>query len=113
MSVEQTIDIESKILKYMRELIENIFESETNYKVIYRVGDYIAYQIHEGEYAAIDITDHVTPESKYTQVTTTPTFKNANELKIFLSNLMIDKYIMMKRDLEREAGMHEYGKPYL
>jgi hypothetical protein len=113
MSVEQTIDIENKILKYMRELIENVFESETKYKVVYRVGDYIAYQISESEYAAVDITDHITPESKYTQVTTTPTFKSAAELKIYLSNLMIDKYIMMKRDLEREAGMHEYGTPYL
>jgi hypothetical protein len=113
MPIEQAIEIENKILKYMRELIENVFEAETKYKVVYRVGDYIAYQVREGEYAAVDITDHVTPESKYTQVTVTPTFKNANELKIYLSNLMIDKYIMMKRDLEREAGMHEYGTPYL
>lgn len=113
MSLEQTIETESKILKYMRELIENIFESETKYKVVYRVGDYLAYQLPDGDYTAVDITDRVTPESKYTHTVTTPTFKNVIELKIYLSNLMIDKYIMMKRDLEREIDMHDYGKPYL
>ncbi len=113
MSIEQTIDTESKILKYMRELIENIFESEMEYRVVGRIGDYIAYELPDGEFAAIDITNGITPESKYTQVTATPTFKDVNELKIYLSNLMIDKYISMKRDLEREMGMHYYGTPYL
>lgn len=113
MTIEQAVDIESTILKYMRELIENIFEAETKYKVVYRIGDYLIYQLPEGLYAAVDITDQVTPESKYTQVTTTPNFKSLPELKIFLSNLMIDKYIMMKRDMEREMGSYDYGKPYL
>ncbi len=113
MTIEQAIDIESTILKYMRELIENIFEAETKYKVVYRIGDYLAYQLPDGGYAAIDITDHVTPESKYTQVAETPVFKSLPELKIFLSNLMIDKYIMMKRDMERDMGSYDYGKPYL
>ena len=113
MSVEQAVDTETKILKYMRELIVNIFESETKYKVMGRIGDYIAYQLPEGEYLAVDITGDLTPESKYTKVTRTPAFKNLNEMNIYLSNLMIDKYISMKRDLELEAGMHQYGTPYL
>ena len=113
MTIEQAVDIENTILKYMRELIEHVFEAETKYKIACRIGDYLAYQLPEGGFAAVDITDHVTPESKYTQVVSTPTFNSLPELKIFLSNLMIDKYIMMKRDLEREMGSYDYGKPYL
>jgi len=52
-------------------------------------------------------------ESRYTHVTSTPTFKSQNELKLYTSNLMIDKYIPMKRDVEREMGKHDYGSPYL
>ncbi len=113
MSVEQAVGTVSKILKYMRELIEKIFESETEYKVVGRIGDYLAYELPGGEFAAVDITDSVTPESRYTRVTTTPAFKTQNELKVYTSNLMIDKYIQMKRDVEREMGAHDYGSPYL
>ncbi len=113
MSIEHAVDTVSKILKYMRELIEKIFESETSYKVVGRVGDYLAYELPDGQFAAIDITDGVTPESRYTRVTNTPTFKSQNELKVYTSNLMIDKYIQMKREIERELGAHEYGSPYL
>jgi hypothetical protein len=113
MTVEQTIVTVSNVLKYMRELIEKIFESETNYKVVGRIGDYLAYELPGGEFAAVDITDNVIPEAKYTRVINTPTFKKLDDLKIYVSNLMIDKYIMMKRDLEREAGKREYGTPYL
>ena len=113
MSVERAVDTVSKVLKYMRELIEKIFESETSYKVVGRVGDYLAYELPGGEFAAIDITDNITPESKYTHMTRTPTFKSQNELKLYTSNLMIDKYIQMKRDIEREMGAHDYGSPYL
>lgn len=113
MSMEQTIDTVSKILKYMRELIEKIFESETKYKVVGRIGDYLAFELPGGEFAAVDITDDVTPESRFTRIVTTPSFKSQEELKIYISNLMIDKYIQMKRDLEREAGMHQYGSPYM
>jgi hypothetical protein len=113
MSIEQTVDTVSKVLKYMRELIEKIFESETKYKVVGRVGDYLAYELPGGEFAAIDITDGVTPESRYTRVTSTPSFKSQNELKVYVSNLMIDKYIQMKRDLEREMDVHQYGSPYM
>jgi hypothetical protein len=113
MSVEQAVDIESHILKYMRELIVNIFETETKYKVVGRIGDYIAYELPGGEFAAVDITDNLTPESKYTHVRNTPTFKNVGELNLYISNLMIDKYIQMKRDLERESGLYQYGTPYL
>ena len=113
MPVEQTVVTVSNILKYMRELIEKIFETETKYKVVGRIGDYLVYQLPGGEYAAVDITDNVVPEAKYTRVTATPTFKDVNELRIYVSNLMIDKYILMKRELEREAGKREYGTPYL
>ncbi len=113
MSVEQAVDTVSKVLRYMRELIEKIFESETKYKVVGRVGDYLAYELPDGGFAAVDITDNITSESRYTRVTNTPTFKSQNELKVYVSNLMIDKFIQMKRDIEREKGMHEYGSPYL
>ena len=113
MSVEHAVDQVSKILKYMRELIEKIFESETSYKVVGRVGDYLSYELPGGEFAAVDITDGVTPESRYTRVINTPSFKSQNELKLYTSNLMIDKYIQMKRDIEREMGTREYGSPYL
>lgn len=113
MTLEQTVVTVSNILKYMRELIEKIFESETNYKVVGRIGDYLVYELPGNEYAAIDITDNVIPEAKYTRIVNTPTFKDVSELRIYVSNLMIDKYIMMKRDLEREAGKREYGTPYL
>ena len=39
MSVEHAVDVVSKVLRYMRELIEKIFESETEFKVVGRVGD--------------------------------------------------------------------------
>jgi hypothetical protein len=55
----------------------------------------------------------VVPEEKYIRVTNTPAFKDVNELKIYVSNLIIDKYIVMKRELELEAGKREYGTPYL
>jgi hypothetical protein len=113
MSLEQAVDIETKILKYMRDLIVSIFESETKYKIVGRIGDYLAYQLPDGDYMAVDITGDVTPESKYTTIIRTPAFKDQNELNIYLSNLMIDKYISMKRDLELEAGLHQYGTPYL
>ena len=113
MSVEHAVDVVSKVLRYMRELIEKIFESETEFKVVGRVGDYIAYELPDGEFTAVDITDGVTPESRYTRITSTPSFKSKNELMIYTSNLMIDKYIQMKRDIERELGTREYGSPYL
>ena len=113
MSVEQVVDTETKILKYMRDLIVSIFEAETQYKVVGRIGDYLAFQLPEGEYAAVDITGDITPESRYTKVSRTPTFKSLDEMNIYLSNLMIDKYISMKRDIELETGMHHYGTPYL
>jgi hypothetical protein len=111
MTVEQTVGTVSNILKYMRELIEKIFEAEILYKVVGRIGDYLMYEQPEGKgFAAVDITDNVIPEAKYTRIIDTPTFKDVNELKIYVSNLMIDKYIMMKRELKRER---EYGTPYL
>ncbi|HTX44402.1 MAG TPA: hypothetical protein VMC61_06690 [Methanocella sp.] len=113
MTVEQTVDTLSNVLKYMRELIEKIFEAETKYKVLGRIGDYLVYELPGGAYAAVDITDNVVPEARYTRITNTPAFKDVSELKIYVSNLMIDKYILMKRDLEREAGKREYGTPYL
>lgn len=113
MTIEQTVDTISNVLKYMRELIEKIFESETGYKVVSRIGDYLAYELPGGGYAAIDITDNVIPEARFTRVTNAPTSKDVNELKIYVSNLMIDKYILMKRELEREAGKRKYGTPYL
>jgi hypothetical protein len=113
MSLEQTIKTENTVVRYSLSLIDLIFETETQNKVISHIGDYLVYKRGENEYAAADITDEILPESSYTRVMLTPDYKNADELQLYLCDLMIDKFVLLKRNFERRLGRHEYGKDYL
>lgn len=113
MALEQTIKTENTVVRYSLSLIDLIFETETQHKVIGHIGDYLVYKQGEGAYYAADITDEILPESSYTRVMQTPEYKNADELQLYLCDLMIDKFVLLKRNFERKLGRQEYGKAYL
>jgi hypothetical protein len=113
MSLEQTIKTENTVVRYSLSLMDLIFETETRHKVINHIGDYLVYKQGDGQYAAADITDEILPESSYTRVMMTPYYKDADELQLYLCDLMIDKFVLLKRNFERRLGRQEYGKAYL
>jgi hypothetical protein len=113
MSLEQAIRIENDILKYSLTVLKTIFESETRYKVMSRIGDYLVFQKDNGAFAAVDITDNLFLQSRFTRIQETPEYKNLDELELFLCDLMIDKFVLLKRSYQEKLGRHEYGTPYM
>ena len=113
MSLEQAIKMENDILKYSLTVLNTIFETETKFKVESRVGDYIVYKKENGEFSAVDITDDLFLQSQFTRIKETPDYKNADELRLFLCDLMIDKFVLLKRTYQQKLGKYEYGMPYM
>jgi hypothetical protein len=113
MSLEQAIKTENDILKYSLTVLKTIFESETKYKVEGRIGDYLVFKKENGEFAAVDITDDLFLQSKFTRIRETPDYKNVDELQLYLCDLMIDKFVLLKRSYQQKLGKHEYGTPYM